>query len=162
MSEVSWLILISLSRSGTIGQDEVEEFTCTIFPVVFKADEGIKSSTVFLQHLFDHCHTWELKHWSITAGAFRLWKPVISFAVDFLYPLCYSSVKDTVYPLQLYPLPVFEAKLGYEYKELWLSNLTAKFLCSRVLKICPKVVYDLLLCSSIITERLGRYVHFYS
>ena len=31
--------LISLSRSGTIGQDEVEESTYTILPVVFKANE---------------------------------------------------------------------------------------------------------------------------
>jgi hypothetical protein len=30
---------ISLSRSDTIGQDEVEEIFCTIFSVVFKANE---------------------------------------------------------------------------------------------------------------------------
>ena len=65
MSILSWPILISLSRSGTIGQDEVEVTTCTIFLVVFKANESVKG-TVFLQHLFNHCRTWELKNWSRT------------------------------------------------------------------------------------------------
>ncbi len=37
-------ILISLSRSGTIGQDEVEAPTFTIFIVVFKANELINFS----------------------------------------------------------------------------------------------------------------------
>ncbi len=33
------LIMISMSRSGTIGQDEVEVIIITIFTVVFKANE---------------------------------------------------------------------------------------------------------------------------
>ena len=156
---LSWSTGRSLTRSGTIGQDEVETSTFTIFVIVFKASECIKS-TIFLQHLLDHCCTWELKHWPMAVSACRLWKPVISFAVDFLHPLGYSSVKESVDPLQLYPLPVFEAKLGDEDKAMWLSNLTAKLLWSRGLEICPNVVRDLLLCSSIQTER-GRYVHFY-
>ena len=155
MSEVSWENGISLSKSGTIGQDEVESSTFTIFMIVFKADECMKSSTVFLQHLFYHCWTWELKHWSFIPMTYRVWKPVISFAVDFLYELSYSSVKETVEPLKLYPLPVFEAKLGDEDKALWPSNLTAKFFWSRGLFTCPHVVHELLLCSSIKTER-GR------
>ena len=127
MSIVSWIPPISLSRSGTIGQDEVEARTITIFIVVFKANECMKG-TVFLQHIFDHCRTWELKHWSRTSRACHLRKPVISFAVDFLHPLGYFSVKATVDPLQLYPLPTFEAKLGDVHKEFRTSNLTAKFL----------------------------------
>ena len=70
MSEVYWEILIILSRSGTIVKDEVEESTSTIITVVFKASECMKS-TVFLQHIFDHCRTWKLKHWSIIARACR-------------------------------------------------------------------------------------------
>ena len=140
--------LISLSRSGTIGQDEVVTCTCiiTIFCVVFKANQSMKG-TVFLQHLFDHCRTWELKHWSIIARTYHIWKPDLSFAVDFLHPLGYSSVKETVDPLQLYPLAVFKAKLGDEDKELWPSNFTAKLLWSRGLKMCPNIVHDFLLCS---------------
>ncbi len=156
-----WLILISLSRSVTIGQDEVELTSCAILLVVFKANECQKG-TVFWQHLFNHCSTWELKHWSRTTKACRLWKPVISFAVNLLHPLGYSSVKETVDRLQLYPTPFFEAKLGDEDKELWPSNLTAKFLGSRGLEMCKNIVNDLLLCSSIKTGRLGPYVHFYS
>ena len=38
---VSWFILISLFRPGTIGQDEVEETIFAIFLVVFKANELI-------------------------------------------------------------------------------------------------------------------------
>ena len=154
-------ILFSLSRPGTIGQNKVEVIICTIFFVIFKANECMKG-TVFLQHLFDHCRTWELKHWSRTTRACRLWKPVISFAVDFLHPLGYFSVKATVDPLQLYPLPAFEAKLGDVHKEFRPSNFTAKFLWSRGLEMYPNIVNDFLLCSSIKTERLGRYVHFYS
>ena len=41
MGEVSFITLISLSRPGTIGQNEVEEITFTIFTVVLKADELI-------------------------------------------------------------------------------------------------------------------------
>ncbi len=41
MSKVSWSILISLSRPSTIGQDEVECSSITIFLVVFKANELI-------------------------------------------------------------------------------------------------------------------------
>ena len=39
MSVLSWPLLISLSRPGTIGQDEVEIPTCTSLLAVFKADE---------------------------------------------------------------------------------------------------------------------------
>ena len=35
------ILLISLSRSGTIGQDEVEDPTFTVFPVFYKANECI-------------------------------------------------------------------------------------------------------------------------
>ena len=61
MSIGSWKILISLSRPGTIGQDEVEVNITTILKVVFKASECMKG-TVILQHLTDHCRTRELKH----------------------------------------------------------------------------------------------------
>ncbi len=159
MIVLSWVIFISLSTSGTIGQDEVEERTFAICSVVLKASEGMKS-TVFLHHLFYHCRTWELKHWSITTRVNRLWKPDFSFAVDFLHPLGYSSVKETVDPLQLYPLPVFKAKFGDEDKELWPSDLTAKFLWSWCLEMCLIFSHVYLLCSSIKTGRLGRYVHF--
>ncbi len=161
MGVVSWIPVISLSGSGTIGHNEVELTTITFICVVFKANQGVRS-TVFLQHLFDHCRTWELKHWLRTCKACRTWKPVISFAADFLHPLGYSSVKETVESLQLYPLVAFKAKLGNKDKELRTSNLRAKFLWSWGLKICPNVVHDLLLCSSIKTVRLGRYIHFYS
>ena len=40
MSMFSWIIFISLSRSGPIGQDEVEEKICTIFIEGFKANES--------------------------------------------------------------------------------------------------------------------------
>ncbi len=154
--------LISLSRSDTIGQDELEvNTTWTTFTIVFKATQSMKG-TIFLQHLFHHCRTWELKHWSITFEAYRLWKPVISFAVDFLHPLGYSFVKESGNPLQLYPLPVFEAKLRDEDKELWPSNLMAKFLWSRGLFMCPIFSHIYLLCSSIKVGRLRRFVHFYS
>ncbi len=36
---IKCFILISLSRSGPIGQDEVELHTCTTIPSVFKANE---------------------------------------------------------------------------------------------------------------------------
>ncbi len=39
MIKVSRQTLISLGRSGTIGQDEVKLATCTILPVVFKAND---------------------------------------------------------------------------------------------------------------------------
>ena len=39
MGILSWIPLISLSRSGTIGQDEVEVDTLTIFSAVIKANE---------------------------------------------------------------------------------------------------------------------------
>ncbi len=158
---IVFAVPISLSRSDTIRQDEFVTPTCTILPVVFKANECMKS-TVFLQHLFEHWRTWELKHLSITAGACRLWKPVISFAVNFLHELGNSSVEETVEHLKLYPLPVFEAKLSDKDKAMWPSNLTAKLLRSRGLEICQNVFLDFLLCSSIKTVRLGRYVHFYS
>ncbi len=71
MGVVSFEMRISLSRSGTIGQDEVEMITTTtIFFVVFKANECMKG-TVFLQYLFDHFRTWELKQCSITTRARR-------------------------------------------------------------------------------------------
>jgi hypothetical protein len=46
-------ILISLSRPGTIGQDEVEEHTSTILPAVFKANELIDCSR--LEPLVEDC-----------------------------------------------------------------------------------------------------------
>jgi hypothetical protein len=39
MGVVSWAIFIYLSRSGTIGQDEVEVKTVTFSCIVFEADE---------------------------------------------------------------------------------------------------------------------------
>ncbi len=108
---------ISLSSPGTIRQDEVKPIACTICFIIFKANQCIKS-TVFLQHLFEHCRAWKLILWSITVGGCRLRKPVISFAVNFLHELGNSSVEETVKPLKLYPLPVFEAKLGDEDKAL--------------------------------------------
>ncbi len=123
MSMRSWKILISLSRPGTIRQDEVEVNILTILKVVFKASECMKG-TVILQHLTDHCSTRELKiNFKImTSAACHLRKPEISFAVDFFHPMGCFSVKSTVDPLQLYPLPAFEAKLGDEDKEFRLSN----------------------------------------
>jgi hypothetical protein len=47
---VSWIILISLSRSGTIGQDEVVEDTPTLFSVVFNANESMNHSTPLTYH----------------------------------------------------------------------------------------------------------------
>ncbi len=160
MSILSLSMLISLSRAGTIGQDEVKILIFTVSMAFFKSNQGVKSTIIF-NCLFDHCRTRDLKHWSMTIRAYRLWKPVISFAVDFLHPLGYSLVKETVDPLQLYPLPVFKTKLGDEDKELWQSNFTAKFLWSKGFEMCQNVIHDLFLCSSIRTERLRHYVHFY-
>ncbi len=51
---------ISLSRSGTIGQDEVEPSALTIPLVVLKADECEKHST--FNHFIDLSLTWKFKH----------------------------------------------------------------------------------------------------
>ena len=60
MSIVSWTSLISLSRSGTIGQDEVECITITIFFVALKANEFINRP--HLEPLLkDRCFSWKLK-----------------------------------------------------------------------------------------------------
>ena len=44
MGVLSWILFISLSRSGAIGQDEVDFNICTIFIAVFKANECRKST----------------------------------------------------------------------------------------------------------------------
>ncbi len=60
LSILSWILLISLSRSGTIGQDKVEVNTCTIFTVIFRANELINYSR--LEPLLkDRCFIWKLQ-----------------------------------------------------------------------------------------------------
>ena len=60
---VSWMTLLSLSRSGTIGQDEVEVTFITIFSAVFKANEGVNLSASNL--LVDLSLSWKLKHFCV-------------------------------------------------------------------------------------------------
>ncbi len=45
---LSWILLISLSRSGTIAEDPVEMDACTIFIVGLKPNEVDSLSHVFL------------------------------------------------------------------------------------------------------------------
>ncbi len=54
------MIIISLTRSVTIEQDEVEVVTKTICSVVLKANEGDKDSTFY--HFIDLILTWKDKH----------------------------------------------------------------------------------------------------
>ncbi len=56
---LNWKLFISLSRPGTIGKDEVEQITCTIFKVVFKAKEGVKDFS--FNHFIDLSLTWKDK-----------------------------------------------------------------------------------------------------
>ncbi len=57
---IVFVVPISLSRSGTIGQDEVEELTFTISTVVFKTNKGAKDST--FNHFVDLSLTRKFKH----------------------------------------------------------------------------------------------------
>ncbi len=69
-------------------------------------------------HLTDYCRTRELENCKNAFTRARAYHVCKSLNTDFLNPLGYSSVKETVDPLKLYPLSVFEAKLGDEDKEL--------------------------------------------
>ncbi len=50
MGILSWIPIFSLSRSGTIGQDEVKATTYTICLGVFKASKCMKHSTLLTHH----------------------------------------------------------------------------------------------------------------
>ena len=68
---VSWKILVSLSRLGTIGQDEVEVPTFTILPVVLKANQGMNLSTC--NHIIHLSMSWKEKHFfAATFAAYYL------------------------------------------------------------------------------------------
>ncbi len=85
--------LFSLSRSGPIGQDEFEVSTCTIFSVVFKADEGGNLLSA-CNHIIDLSMSWKEKHFFAgRLGAYWLRQPDDWLAIDFLHPLGYTPVK---------------------------------------------------------------------
>ncbi len=93
MSILSWIILIYLSRSGTIGQDEVEVLACTILLAVFKADEGwnLLSSC---NHIIDLSMSWKDKNFFAgLSDGYWLRQPYDWHTIDFPHPLGYSRVK---------------------------------------------------------------------
>ena len=63
MGMVSWSKLISLSRSATIGQDEVEAGACTMLAVVFKSNKIVAISCC--KHPGDHVLSWKLKNLTV-------------------------------------------------------------------------------------------------
>ncbi len=115
---VSWITLIYLSRSGTIGQDEVKTITCTIFKVVFKANEGVKDST--LNHFINLSLTWKEKLFFAFRfdDAYYLRQPDEYLATDLPYPLSYSPVKKPVKLLKRDDLLIITPKSCNEHKAL--------------------------------------------
>ncbi len=88
--------LISLSsRSGTIGQDEVELVTCATSPFVSKADEGGNLLST-CNHIIYLSMSWKDKHFFVMLDACWRRQPddwLDWLAIDFLHPLGYSPVK---------------------------------------------------------------------
>ena len=123
MSILSWIRMISLSRSGTIGQDEVERTTITISLVVLKANECMKHSAP-LKH-----HSCRGKHKIL--GAFWLdecWFRKSDRGKDDHNsdPLGHSRVKKLIDSLQLDHLLFAEAEQGDVHEALGKSELAAQ------------------------------------
>jgi hypothetical protein len=90
MGEACWIILISLSRSGTIGQDEVEATTFTIFQVVFKASELINSPR--LEPLFkDLGFTLKFKPGSAVQTVFTFITVITVLSIFTVLAVCLSA-----------------------------------------------------------------------
>ena len=124
---VSWMILISLNRPGTIGQDEVEIWTSTIFVVVFKASELVKLSTPQINHVFSRVLE-SLD--AIYTRTHQLCQPDYSYCS---HPLANSLVIQFVDALQLDRLPVVAQKLSNHDEALGSTDVTTQFCCSACL-----------------------------
>jgi hypothetical protein len=107
---VSWITLISLSRSGTIGQDKVKKITTTRLPVL-KANECMKQSAPSSHHSFRGKHKmFGASSWS---NAYCFWKYDRGkyYHNCLLLPLGHSLVKNPIDSLQqLDHFPVAEAQ----------------------------------------------------
>ncbi len=127
MSIVSWMLLIALCRSGTIGQNKVQINSWTIFCAVFKAIKEINDSTP----LFNHSLIWKFKiSGAFWVDAYWFWSPDSQFAIYCPQPLSNSLVKETVNSLQLCNLLVCTPEQGDKVEALRVANLAAKFSCS--------------------------------
>ncbi len=67
---LSWPILVSHGRSGTIGQDEVETTTFTIFFVILKANEGVNLSVY--NTIIDLSFSLKNKHFFVSLDAYYI------------------------------------------------------------------------------------------
>ncbi len=115
---LSWVIFISLSRSGTIGQDEVKKISFTNFFTVLKANEGVKDST--LNHFINLSLTWKEKLFFAFRfnDAYYLRQPDECLETDLPYPLSYSPVKKPVKLLKRDDLIITAPKSCNEHKAL--------------------------------------------
>ncbi len=117
------LILKNLSRSGTIGQDEVELVTCTFFSVVFKANEWTHHSIFFT----NNCSKGKDKMLgAFLIDAYWFWKSDRWKDDDSSDPLGNSRVKKLFDSLQLDNLLFAEAEQRDVHKALRKSELAAQ------------------------------------